>query len=638
MSSKTTPSEKALSAKRKGAESTDRLNKDVATLIADQAREALAVIFTIRFVNALCVRTFFQPDEYYQVLEPAWHMLYGANSGAWLTWEWRHALRSSIHPSVFAFAYFVVESFWGSYDVPTIKAKWLLMAPKVLQTGFAALSDWYTWRLAEKIYGPSTAASWSVLFMVLLNPWQWYTATRTFSNCFETTLTAMALYYWPWELLGVKADEKGSSHGSPVLFDTRSQVNSLRLSLLLAAFAVLLRPTNVFIWIAVGTLTVTRFTLSGQSPLDRRVILILFREGFFCGSLALGVSLLLDRQYFGEWKFPPFAWLHFNVAQDLAKFYGQNDWHYYLSQGIPLLCTTITPFVLQGLVKSLDAESSYPVTTSNALKALAFIVVTTISTLSLVSHKEIRFIQPLLPALHILAAPYAVSFFTTLSAIGATACPPPALGWKRKPLLAAALLINIVIGGYLSWFHAAAPIEVMSFLRGEFERTHPDYLSFGRASSSGPTVAPSANDEPSPPQELFALFLTPCHATPWRSHLIYPSLRARALACEPPLGTLPDSPERAAYQDETRRFYADPVAFLARNLWPRDAPGEDMARYIVGFEGIETPLRKYFDSDGPGARHKIQLREVWSAWNGLFTDDERKSGRLVVWETGFYDD
>lgn len=61
--------------------------------------------------------------------------------------------------------------------------------------------------------------------MVLLNPWQWYTATRTFSNCLETTLTTMALYYWPWELLGTEIDEEGESRDSFALFNTSSQVN-----------------------------------------------------------------------------------------------------------------------------------------------------------------------------------------------------------------------------------------------------------------------------------------------------------------------------------------------------------------------------------------------------------------------------
>lgn len=36
----------------------------------------------------------------------------------------------------------------------------------------------------------------------MLNPWQWYCSTRTFSNTLEATLTIMALNFWPWELVG----------------------------------------------------------------------------------------------------------------------------------------------------------------------------------------------------------------------------------------------------------------------------------------------------------------------------------------------------------------------------------------------------------------------------------------------------
>jgi GPI mannosyltransferase 3 len=61
--------------------------------------------------------------------------------------------------------------------------------------------------------------------MVLLNPWQWYTATRTFSNCLETTLTATALYYWPWELLGTDTEEKGKIRNSLDLLSATSQIN-----------------------------------------------------------------------------------------------------------------------------------------------------------------------------------------------------------------------------------------------------------------------------------------------------------------------------------------------------------------------------------------------------------------------------
>ncbi|RKF53298.1 GPI mannosyltransferase 3 [Erysiphe neolycopersici] len=49
------------------------------------------VIF--RCINAYFVQTFFQPDEFYQSLEPAWQMAFGTNSGAWITWaRYLHSL------------------------------------------------------------------------------------------------------------------------------------------------------------------------------------------------------------------------------------------------------------------------------------------------------------------------------------------------------------------------------------------------------------------------------------------------------------------------------------------------------------------------------------------------------------------
>jgi phosphatidylinositol glycan class B len=47
---------------------------------------SLGLIIAFRLVNALLVQTFFQPDEYFQSLEPAWNTAFGKSSGAWITW------------------------------------------------------------------------------------------------------------------------------------------------------------------------------------------------------------------------------------------------------------------------------------------------------------------------------------------------------------------------------------------------------------------------------------------------------------------------------------------------------------------------------------------------------------------------
>lgn len=45
-----------------------------------------SALLAFRIVNALTIKTFFQPDEYFQALEPAWKIAFGAGSGAWTTW------------------------------------------------------------------------------------------------------------------------------------------------------------------------------------------------------------------------------------------------------------------------------------------------------------------------------------------------------------------------------------------------------------------------------------------------------------------------------------------------------------------------------------------------------------------------
>ena len=52
-------------------------------------------LIAFRIVNALSIKTFFQPDEYFQSLEPAWQIAFGRESGAWITWV--HFLQATRH-------------------------------------------------------------------------------------------------------------------------------------------------------------------------------------------------------------------------------------------------------------------------------------------------------------------------------------------------------------------------------------------------------------------------------------------------------------------------------------------------------------------------------------------------------------
>jgi GPI mannosyltransferase 3 len=50
------------------------------------AQDILLFLIAFRILNALTIQTFFQPDEYFQALEPAWQLAFGKDSGAWITW------------------------------------------------------------------------------------------------------------------------------------------------------------------------------------------------------------------------------------------------------------------------------------------------------------------------------------------------------------------------------------------------------------------------------------------------------------------------------------------------------------------------------------------------------------------------
>jgi phosphatidylinositol glycan class B len=573
----------------------------------------LQAVLLVRLINASWLRTFFQPDEYFQALEPAWRLAFGPESGAWMTWEWHHQLRSSIHPALFSAAYLVADTI--SKILPAsnpLRVSILMAAPRVLQAVIAALGDWYTWRLTNTIYNSNANISLFALFLQLFSPWQWYCSTRTFSNSLETTLTVMALYYWPWGVLG---------EGQPVkenikLINTIRDPWSLRMSLCLAALAVVLRPTNLLIWLTIVALTFTRVTLKGPSPLTQSDIIVLFREAILCGSLVLSLSFAFDHLYFGFWTFPPYNWLNFNISKSLAVFYGRNPWHYYLFQGLPLLCTTSLPFALQALYKPMASNP----TQSNVLRTLSYTVIVTNVVLSLISHKEVRFIYPLLPIITVLSAPLAASFFTQppSNRTGATRS-----RLRHRYYAAAAIAINLALALFLSFLHQPAPLSVLSHLRGEYERIHP----------TSARLAHATRQPPPQKEELFALFLMPCHSTPWRSHLVYPGLRTYALSCEPPLHTQPNTPERDNYRDEADRFYDDPVGFLSGELFGSN--GVEVPRYIVGFEGIE-PWLKDFLATPEGKALGMDPRRVWGGFNGFFNEDWRRAGRMMVWDTGKY--
>ncbi|BGP57456.1 glycosylphosphatidylinositol anchor biosynthesis [Rhodotorula sphaerocarpa] len=444
----------------------------------------LLLALSFRLLNAVCSRAYFQPDEYWQNLEVAHRWIYGYG---YQTWEWRstpgdgekwgssaaediaHLLRTGGHGGirsplsvvVTAAVYALLKALaWDSGNL-------LVLAPRLAQACIAASADLAVRRLATRLLGPSYANA--ALFVLLTSFFNFHTSTRTFSNATETALTAWALALWPW---GLHRMSTATRLNGPKRPRPRWQ-GSLAAALGLAALASLIRPSNAVIWLALGA----------------QLLLI---AGLF--------SFALDSAFYGTPTLTPLRFLHTNVVQSISLFYGANAWHFYLSQGLPILLVTQLPFCLRGLFRLGEGEEG--------LRALRRTVGATLAAYSLLSHKEWRFLHPLLPALHIFVARCLVhSDLAFTSKNGRTSA---ATAWIRtqlriRPAHAGWVALSLLPALYLTAFHGIAQNRVMGHLRAALER---DAAVRGGGGGGGSEVG----------------FLMPCHSTGWQAFLHRPEM------------------------------------------------------------------------------------------------------------------
>ncbi|KAF8469068.1 Alg9-like mannosyltransferase family-domain-containing protein [Kalaharituber pfeilii] len=568
-------------------------------------------IFSIRVINAVSIRTFFQPDEYYQALEPAWKIAFGEG---WVTWEWREKLRSIAHPMLFAGLYNTTVWVLDTLGVKNeaTRGEMLNVAPRLLQAVFAAAGDVYTYKLGGKILGEE--AGWTTLFLSLGSAFHWFCSTRTFSNSLETSLTVIALYYWPW----------------PSRTGVHFNRGTLKLALGLAAIACILRPTNALIWACLGTFLLIR------AP-NKKEKLMVASEAFQTGVTAILVNLLLDKNYYGTLTFPPWNFLKFNLLQSLSVFYGRNPWHYYLTQGLPLLLTFYAPIAIHEIssifekagdvlihnseVHALIAaqKKNDPVSASSppqmkkfktfspslsARLQLSLAAASTILIYSLIPHKELRFLYPLLPIFLLLTA----SSLHNVSRISPS---------TRKKLVVFLIALNVPIAWYTTQVHQRGVIDVVNWLR----RDQENWRSVG--------------------------FLMPCHSTPWMSSLQVRDTRGRdmwALTCEPPVGLSEE--ERKVYLDEADQFYLNPITFLRENFPTPPMKGRNRLKRmreetkyqwpdrLVFFQVLEQEVLKEYLGVGDNkevGEDGSRYRPCNRFFNSHVHEDKRRKGNVVVY-------
>jgi GPI mannosyltransferase 3 len=189
-------------------------------------------------------------------------------------------------------------------------------------------------------------------------------AVRTFANSLETCLCLIGLYVY---------DRIGNDKGW----------SKTALFTLIVSLAFLIRNSSVIGWaplIAFSTLrSVSQF-------------MKYFKSGILIGLPILSAVIAVDSWFYGKLTFTPYNFYYMNVAEDVSSLFGTEPWHFFLTTGnrkiFKLLSLTVLPVFLFFTIQVLRRRE---------VPEISLFIVFYGLILSIVKHKELRFVHPLIP-------------------------------------------------------------------------------------------------------------------------------------------------------------------------------------------------------------------------------------------------
>ncbi|XP_011865110.1 PREDICTED: GPI mannosyltransferase 3 [Vollenhovia emeryi] len=450
--------------------------------------ELLSLLILWRLIGVFLVRTVHVPDEYWQSLEVAHRLAFGYGH---LTWEWTTMIRSYAYP-------FLISILYRTLAVLSLDSALLLTTlPRVLQAVLVAYADYrfYMW----------TKSKW-MLVSLCLNWYWYYCATRTLINSVETACTVIALSMFPWR----------EGHVQGVRF------------LWIVGLLCMARPTAAIMWLPLCLYHIL-------TSLERRVLLA--RYVLICLTCA-AISVSIDSHCYGTFVITPWRFFRLNVLGNVGSTYGVGHALWYIYAALPvLLGLHVVPFLLSCCL--IARRSALFPRESIMLLTIGW----TLLVYSLLSHKEFRFILPLLPLL----------IYTSFACLNRLTVRVTAD--VRKGLVALLVCSNVMTGLFFSTIHQRGTLAIMESLRGEI------------------TAADLSSTD--------TLILTPCHSTPLYSHL-HVNTTIRFLTCEPNLDNVED------YVDEADRFFANATAWLDDNYVKNSEVA--LPTYVIVFDSAASKI------------------------------------------------
>ncbi|ESN96015.1 hypothetical protein HELRODRAFT_189070 [Helobdella robusta] len=309
-------------------------------------------------------------------------------------------------------------------------------------------------------------------------------------------------------------------------------------------------------------------------------------------SLALQMLFsAIDSYMHGSFTFVQYNFFKFNVLHNVADFYGVHSWHWYLTEGLPVVLCTHIIFVVIGIFiiickqsKSTDemiVGDSVFVSECGSDGMFLFIIVWTVFIYSLLGHKEFRFMSGLLPIFMHVSGVTAYKLFQqpiihkAMKSLNSSSSSSPSSsvthrvgklthhlkGTLCKNLSVSLIVVpNIILGMYLSIIHQRGPLDVALYLSKHLD------------------------DRDS------VLFLMPCHSTPFYSY-IHKNVTMQFLTCEPNLN------HAIHYVDEADWFFNSPSKWIEQYDWSTLKQNSNRT-YIVMFDRLYERVRTDLLSKG----------------------------------------
>ena len=442
--------------------------------------DVIMLIYLIcwRLLWSVLSQSWYVPDETWQSVEVSHNIVWGRGH---LTWEHDEAIRSSLQSLPYTIIFFILSALHLDYQ-------WLVvLTPKLFAAVLTAVGDYSLYNSVKRRDG-GECASW-FLMLTQTNWFLLYSGSRTVVNTMETALFSLGLSLYP-----------------------RSRY------LLVVSVSVMMRPTLIIPW---SPLLVQHLY---STTLKRGVV----KTVRMCvAPLIISVIVIvMDSLHYQRLTLTPLNFFRVNILHNLGSFYGTNPSYWYITN---CLLPIIGPLLPASLYYFITGHQTDNIILTPVLASLSFF--------SLLEHKEMRFLQPVIPLI-IYSGARTLSRWTRSH---------PSSAW-----FSLVCVLNLPLALYLSLVHQRGVVDAALWLGQQ------DNVSS-------------------------AVFLMPCHSAPLYSH-VHSDIQLQYLQC------LPNFSNDSNYREEADVFYDNPSESFLQSY--------SHFQCIVIFDSLYDQMREAFQLTG----------------------------------------